>query len=115
MQLPDFLTADDGGLIQVKGHRIGLNHLVRNYNEGYSAEMLQANYPTLKLSVIHKVIAFYLENEEEVNHYLAEHDREMERQMAAAKPHPTLADLRKRLEAQRRAEVRAGGPSKSGS
>jgi len=111
MQLPDFLTADDGGYIQARGHRIGLNQVVRLYQDGYSPEMISEYYPTLPLALIHKIIAFYLENTAEVDAYVAEHDREMERQMSQPQTTPTLAELRKRLDAKRRADAPAYGPT----
>jgi hypothetical protein len=46
VQLPAFLTQLQDGDIRLTGHRIGLYHLVRHYNEGESAEMLAAPYPT---------------------------------------------------------------------
>src|SRR5687768_12384120 len=105
MRLPEFLTAGDGGFIHASGHRIGLNHVVRLYNEGYSPEMLAGHFPTLTLALVHKIIAFYLENQPDVDAYLVAHDREIERQMAEPRTAPTLAQLRDRLETQRRAEV----------
>jgi uncharacterized protein (DUF433 family) len=106
MNLPDFLTTDDGGHIHAAGHRIGLHHVVRVYNEGYSPEMIVGHYPTLPLALVHKIIAFYLEHRAEVDAYVAAHEREMERQMAQAKPGPSLPELRARLDAMRRAEAR---------
>lgn len=106
MQLADFLQADDGGFITLKGHRIGLHHIVRQYNDGFSAEALQARFPTLTLALIHKVIAFYLENQDEVDRYVDAQDAELARQVAASKPVPSLVQLRQRLEAMRRAELR---------
>ena len=47
MILPDFLTQDDCGDIRLTGHRIGIEDIVFFYNEGYSAEMLLAEFPTL--------------------------------------------------------------------
>jgi len=104
MTLPDFLTQDEGGWVSLAGHRIGLAHLVEYYNEGYSPEMLWDEYPALSLALIHKVIAFYLENRDEVDAYIAQCQEEIERQRRAAPPMPTLAELRRRLEAKRRAE-----------
>jgi hypothetical protein len=40
MTLPEFLTQSEAGEIRLAGHRIGLFHVVRRYNEGYSPEML---------------------------------------------------------------------------
>jgi uncharacterized protein (DUF433 family) len=52
-------------------HRIGLYHLIQHYNEGESAEMLAWRYPTVPLALVHKVLAFYLENQSEVDAYVA--------------------------------------------
>ncbi len=106
MQLSEFLQVDDGGFIGLKGHRIGLHHVVREYNEGLSAEGLQARFPTLALPLIHKVIAFYLENQDEVDRYITGHDAEIDRQAAASKPVPNIVELRRRLEAMRQAELK---------
>jgi uncharacterized protein (DUF433 family) len=97
MQLPDFLTEDPDGFIHVTGHRIGLQHLVFYYNEGYSPEMLFCEYPTLTLATIHKVIAFYLENQKVVDEYIAQCQREIDAQRAATPRGPGLAELRQRL------------------
>src|SRR3954469_25401776 len=110
MNLPDFLTSDDGGYISLTGHRIGLHHVVRVYEEGCSPEMIVGHFPTLSLALVHKVIAYYLENEREVADYLAAHDREMERQMSQPQTTPTLVQLRARLEAQRKAETSSVTP-----
>lgn len=104
MELPDFLVKGPLGEIRIAGHRIGLYHIVYYYNEGYSPEMLQEHFPTLSLAIIHKVIAFYLENRDETNAYVAACRAELDRQMAEAPKAPTLDELRKRLAAQRKAE-----------
>lgn len=103
MNLPDFLTIDDGGFISLTGHRIGLHHVVRVYEEGCSPEMIVGHFPTLPLALVHKVIAFYLENERDVADYVAAHDRDIERQMSQPRTTPALEQLRARLEAQRKA------------
>jgi uncharacterized protein (DUF433 family) len=71
VQLPDFLIQARDGEIRLTGHRIGLYHLVQHYNEGESAEMLACRYPTLPLALVHKVLAFYLENHSDVDAYVA--------------------------------------------
>ena len=85
MTLPDFLTTDDGGFIHLVGHRIGLNHVVNVYNGGKSPEQLVEEFPTLSLARVQQVLAFYRANKAEVDAYIAEHDAELERQMAGAR------------------------------
>ena len=106
MKLPEFLTEDEYGDIWLTGHRIGLAHVVRIYNEGYSAEMIGLEYPTLSLALIHKTIAFYLENQQQVDAQVAEIDAELQRQAAAAPRGPDLTELRRRI-----AQMKRAGPT----
>lgn len=103
MNLPDFLTQVEYGAIRLTGHRIGLEHVVQSYNEGYSAEMILCEFPTLPLALIHKVIAFYLENQAEVDAYVAKCEAEIERQRASA-PGIDWEELRRKFEAMNRPE-----------
>ena len=88
------------GEIRLTGHRIDLYHFVYYYNEGYSAEMLLCQFPTLRLALIHKVIAFYLDNRTEVDAYVAEVQAQIQEQRATGLHVPGLVELRKRLEGQ---------------
>ncbi len=106
MELPDFLTRDKHGEINLTDHRIGLHHVLRYYNQGDSAEMLANRYPTLALSTIHRTIAFYLDQRQEVDAYLAETDRQIARMIEEHDRNrrgPTADELRRRLEARRAA------------
>jgi uncharacterized protein (DUF433 family) len=97
MILPDFLTRDADGSIHVTGHRIGLEHLVHYYEEGYSPEMLVSEYPSLGLAEIHKIIAFYLENRIEVDAYISKCQEQLDT-LRNASHGPSLAELRQRLQ-----------------
>jgi uncharacterized protein (DUF433 family) len=105
MTLPDFITQDPDGFLRLSGHRIGLHHVVRLYQDGYTPELLAEYYPTLPLALVHKVIAFYLENRVEVDGYVAREQADFERRAAAPQPGPGLAELQRRLEARRRSEA----------
>lgn len=96
MILPEFLTRDASGAIQVRDHRIGLEHFIREYNQGASAEEIVEEYPSLSLSLVHKTIAFYLDHRTEVDRYVAECEAELERHRSAATSGPTLEELRRR-------------------
>lgn len=106
MTLPDFLTQEPQGYIHFTGHRIALHHLLHLYNEGYSPEMLLEYFPTLSLALIHKTIAFYLENEAELDRYVAAQESLLKQQAATAPRGPSTDELRKRMQAIRRAEAR---------
>jgi uncharacterized protein (DUF433 family) len=105
MTVPDFLCTTDEGEILLRGHRIGLFHVVRLYNAGYSPEMLVCQYPTLPLALVHKVIAFYLDHRDEVDQYVARSELELAEERECGK-HLALSDLRARLESLH--EVAAG-------
>jgi uncharacterized protein (DUF433 family) len=104
MVLPDYLSQDDHGSIRLTGHRVGLAHLLHYYKEGYSAEMLWNEYPTIPLATIHKVIAFYLDNQTEVDAYLAQAKDELDRQRSQPAFGPTLTKMRQRLDSLRKAQ-----------
>jgi uncharacterized protein (DUF433 family) len=96
MKLPDFLTRDKFGEIRLNGHRIGLYTVVRCYKEGYSAERIAEEFPSLPLALVYKVLAFYLEAETEVDEYVEACRAEIERQAAAPQPGPSRAELEQR-------------------
>jgi uncharacterized protein (DUF433 family) len=103
MTLPDYLTQDADGYIHVTGHRIGLQDLVHYYNEESSPESLLETFPTLSKVLVHKFIAFYAEEQVEVDAYVGRCEDEMERQRAAAPRGPDAAELGRRLAAKQAA------------
>jgi uncharacterized protein (DUF433 family) len=103
MTLPDFLTQAPDGEIRLAGHRIGLFHIIHYYNEGHAPEMLVGQYPTLPLALVHKIIAWYLENQTEADQYFIACAAQMARQRDASQKSLDIALLRRRLEKQRRA------------
>jgi uncharacterized protein (DUF433 family) len=98
MTLPDFLQTDDGGFVHLTNHRIGLHHVVRMYAEGSSPEMISAYYPSLPLPLVHRVIAFYLENQSEVDAYIGAHDWDIAEQIAAGPAALSARELLRRLQ-----------------
>jgi uncharacterized protein (DUF433 family) len=97
--LPPCLHWHPDGEIRLLGHRIGLYHVIYYYNQGFTAEMLLCQFPTLELALVHKVIVFYLEHREEVDRYVAQYEAEIARFRASSQHAPSVAELRKRLEA----------------
>jgi uncharacterized protein (DUF433 family) len=76
----DFLTQDQHGGIWLRGHRIGLHHLLWYYNEGFSAEELREQFPTLSMAEIHQVLGYYWRNKQEIDAYLAETQKRLDSQ-----------------------------------
>jgi uncharacterized protein (DUF433 family) len=102
MNLPDFLTLSSMDEIRVTGHRIDLYLLTQKYNEGHTAEMLQCEYPTLSLALIHKVIAFYLENRADVDTYVAAIESRIDLLRTDFRPGPGMRRIRGIVEEQAR-------------
>ena len=106
MLLPEFLWIEEDGEIQFKGHRIRLLEVAKQFNQGHSAEAIALDiYPTLQLAEVYKAIAFYLENQPELDALIAEEEKELDRQAMAPASSPSLNDLRRRVASQRRAEA----------
>ena len=62
MQLEDYLDIQGPDVIRIKGHRIGLEHIVERYQEGYSPEQIALDFPGLSPEKIYGAIAYYLHN-----------------------------------------------------
>ena len=103
--LPPCLHWHTDGEIRLVGHRIGLHQFLYYYNQGFTAEMMLCQFPTLELATIHKVIAFYLDNRAEVDRYAAQYQAELDALRAAGPHAPSVAEIRKRLEMRQKATV----------
>jgi uncharacterized protein (DUF433 family) len=97
--LPPCLHWHPDGEVRLTAHRIGLYHFVYYYNQGFTAEMLLCQFPTLELALVHKVIVFYLEHRDEVDRYVTQYQAEIDRFRASGQHAPSVTELRKRLEA----------------
>ena len=71
----EFRSVDD---IRIKGHRIGIEDVLKYYLSGYTPEEIKLELPSLNLEKIHATITFYLHNRAQINDYLRrlETDRE---------------------------------------
>jgi uncharacterized protein (DUF433 family) len=107
MELPSFLSRGTTGEIRVTGHRIDLYLLVEKYNEGYTAEMLHREYPTVPLTLIQEVIDFYLNSRAEVDEYVAALVSKIEKLRTDHQPGPGMLRIRKILEERAHAREKA--------
>lgn len=106
----------DSGEIRIKGTRIGLEIVLRDYLDGASPEEIVLRYPTLSLEQVHAAILYYLQNRERVYQYLQECWQQGEEAWLAQQRAPTdfVRALRKRLEEHRRLSeqaMRTPGPA----
>ena len=63
----DFISPDD---IRIKGHRIGIETVLKYFLNGYTPEEIAALYPDLSLEKIYATITYYFHQKVSVNAYL---------------------------------------------
>jgi len=63
----DFLSPDD---IRIKGHRIGIQDVIKYYLSGYSPEEILEELPSLNLEKIYAVITYYWHNRAQIDEYM---------------------------------------------
>lgn len=97
------LLTDEHGKIRVGGTRVLLELLIHAFQRGESAEEIVDGYPTLRLGDVYAVLAYYLLNQDEVEAYVRQADRNAERiqREIEAQYSPETLALRARLRALR--------------
>lgn len=66
------LRFDEGGVLRVGQTRVRLDSVLAAFNAGNCAEEILLKYPSLELSQIYSIIAYYLWHRAEVDAYLSE-------------------------------------------
>lgn len=94
-----YIEERNGGLYAA-GTGVSLDSIVIRFQQGASPQKIVQSFPTLKLSQVYGVIAYYLENETTIRDYVAEGERELER--AALPLSQTNPGLFARMDAARR-------------
>ena len=83
--IPDPLTmtiplrTDEQGAIRVSGTQVTLDTVIACYHQGDSPEAIHAGFPTLPVTDIYAVIAYYLARRDELDAYLQRRDEAAER------------------------------------
>jgi uncharacterized protein (DUF433 family) len=72
------LSQDEAGVLRVTGTRVSLDSVIYAFQTGATPEEIAQQYPTLNLKDVYAVINHYLQNQTEVETYLAQ--RQVERQ-----------------------------------
>jgi uncharacterized protein (DUF433 family) len=106
MQPEDYLEFLGPEVIRLKGHRIGIEHVVELHRAGQSPEQIRRSFPTLSCEEIDAAIAYYLRHRAEVDAYLARQETIVEqalREYDARDPAPVVRRLRE-LKARREQE-----------
>lgn len=98
------LTRSDDGVWRVTGSRVTLDSIVGQFKSGATTEQIQEDFPSLALSDLYAVIAYYLQNPHAVDDYLRGQAQAAEVVRREAESSVATKDLRARLR-QRRAHA----------
>ena len=97
----DFLGPDE---IRLRGHRIGLEHIVQGYRSGSSADEIADEFPGVALEQIYGVLTYYLRHQADIDAYLQRQEAhcEQEYRRSLERPSPAMARIRRTLAERRR-------------
>ena len=97
------LRTDEHGKIRVGETRVLLELVIHAFNQGETAEGIVDSYPTVKLSDVYSIIAYYLTHRGEVDSYVSKANAATEQiqREVEANYSPETKALRARLRALR--------------
>lgn len=96
MSLEDYFEFVEPDYIRIKGHRIGIESILRKYLAGEPAEEIARQYDTLRPVDIYATITYYLEHREEIDAYLARTEALLNEDMTRSDAAPSATVLRLR-------------------
>jgi uncharacterized protein (DUF433 family) len=77
------------GAYRVGGTRVSLDSVVYEFQSGASPECIRQSYPTLTLEQVYGAITYYLANQDAIDQYLIEGEKEFEKfQQASREKYP---------------------------
>lgn len=102
---PPPLREDADGVLRVGQTRVRLDTVISAFTAGCGAEEILLKYPSLSLTDIYSVIAYYLWHRREVDAYLAERQRDSEEARKETEQRFPSQGIRERLLARRGAKL----------
>ena len=100
------LTQGEGGVFRITGTRVTLDSIVREFKDGATPEQIQEDFPSVTLSDIYSVIAYYLQHSRAVEDYLGAQAQAAKEVRREVESRVDTRRLRERLR-QRRAQATA--------
>jgi uncharacterized protein (DUF433 family) len=103
LNLKNYFEFINENAIRIAGTRVGIETVVRDYQEGAGPEEIILRYPTLSLEQVYATITYYLANRAEVEVYVARVRAEQEDGWREQQCYPNefVRSLRERRERQR--------------
>ena len=97
------MKVDRDGVIRVGETRVRLDTVIFAFNEGYTAEEIVSQYPSLRLADVYAVIAYYLNNRIAIDDYVTTHTETATALRQKIEATPEYQQFRERLLARRQA------------
>ena len=94
---PAPLRTDADGTLRVGDTRVRLASIVFRHRQGDTPEQIQQSFPSVSLSDIYAVIAYYLRHQDDVDAYLAKIEAEADRIREEVEARPATKALRQKL------------------
>lgn len=91
------VSTDPDRVLRVAGTRVTLDTVVEAFEEGFSPEEIQQQYPSLGLGDVYGAIAYYLNHRAEVVTYLEERHRQAAAVRSEIDSRQDRAEFRRRL------------------
>lgn len=96
------LTKTEAGVLRIGDTRVSLDSVIIAFNQGSAPEEIVYDYDSLSLSEVYAAISYYLQNQREVDLYLAERANQNEQLREAVEVRFNPTGIRERLLARRK-------------
>lgn len=91
------VSTDPDRVVRVGGTRVTLDSVVEAFEEGFTPEEIQQQYPALALGDVYGTIAYFLNHRGEVDAYIEERRRQGSAVRSEIDAREDRADFRRRL------------------
>lgn len=96
------LTETEAGVLRIGDTRVSLDSVIIAFNQGSAPEEIVYDYDSLTLSEVYATISYYLQNQKEVDSYLAERDKQNKDLRESVETRFNHTGIRERLLARRK-------------
>lgn len=96
------LTKTEAGVLRIGDTRVSLDSVIIAFNQGSAPEEIVYDFDSLTLSEVYATISYYLQNQKEVDSYLAERDKQNNDLRESVEARFNHTGIRERLLARRR-------------
>jgi uncharacterized protein (DUF433 family) len=96
------LTKTEAGVIRIGDTRVSLDSVITAFNQGSAPEEIVYDFDSLSLSEVYATISYYLQNQKEIDAYLAERANQNEQLRESIEARFNPNGIRERLLARRK-------------